>query len=288
MPRKQRMTAKADKRVLASKLKAATQVNKKRVRFADAVDIIYFDVEPSAAGSAAAPEPAPISPEAEPSLTALSQAELWDLADAGSAEAEAEVCRRGEESSRLWHETLDELYGPRRERPAAGSWQEKMELDEAMDRYRRGNLLDTEAYWNRSSVSLFSRGWKCYAAEIGACEPELHWDERLGFSYSHVGRNGAMCCIHWDWTTGGRRPDLHSFYNRRDRGDPTFMIPVEHFGILPNESFERYSGCKRCRRVGEYGPEECRRGCRKRVAALPHNRAVWDCNGKLVVPAQEA
>jgi len=280
MGRKQRLNARSDKRAQEAKSKAATKVRKMRVRFAAEVEIIYFEAEPSQAGPSNEAPPAPTDPEVPAELTDVSEAELWALSDEGSAEADAELRRRHEESSRWLQEHLDRLHGPRRERPAAGSWQEKMELDEAMDMYRRANMLDNEDE-RGPGFRWLSRGWKCYAFEAGACEPVLTWDERKGFSYSHdETRCAFQCCIAWDHVT--LRRDLHPHTNRRHRGDPTFSIPVEDFGVFAanTDYLGWHTGCTRCRRMED--PPECSSRCGKRVARLPHRLPVYTHAGKVL------
>jgi len=191
MGRKQRLNARSDKRAPEAKSKAATKFRKMRVRFAAEVEIIYFEAEPSQAGPSNEAPPAPTDPEVPAELTDVSEtAELWALSDEGSAEADAELRRRHEESSRWLQEHLDRLHGPRRERPAAGSWQEKMELDEAMDMYRRANMLDNEDE-RGPGFRWLSRGWKCYAFEAGACEPVLTWATSARASATRMTRPGA-------------------------------------------------------------------------------------------------
>ena len=151
--------------------------------------------------------------------------------------------------------------------PESGSCEESDALELAREMDLQSNVLD--AHIRRPSQRWLSRGWKCYAAEIGCCEPNFVWDQQERAFTPFEADLWALerCrCICWGETSLLRRGsrkiyDLHPSNGRRRRmrGDPRFEIELGGFGVRPPDPYEniKVTVCTRCRTTNQFSEQEC-------------------------------
>ena len=256
MPSKPRLTAKADKRLRAAK----------RARGSSAPT--------EAAASTPSVPPLPAAPAevieaAPPTAPAAPRTMDPEEMDRGWWTDKCRLC--GQRDGLLYPREICWVCEVRTMPPPAGSREEARALEQAHEAVRRENLLDTHL---PPRESLFSRGWKCYATEIGCCALDLRWSRKeLRFLPHNLGPAWDPCtCMNWchradapaNWRRHVCHPSRHS--RRAQRGDPTFGFTTD-FGLLGKVMCHDgiMVGCSRC---GAADPPRCTAECVSRVAAL--------------------
>lgn len=271
---RKRLTAKADKRVRKQPAASTVSCSKKRVSFAAEVE--YIEPPSSLASAAGSSDPAAVP--AEPTAQELAVAEPGEEEDIeGDSSEGEEIAALPDVDYAAWKREHDEQEAARRATRLV-----QMHLQEAMHEYKMANQLDLE-----KDESWDSRGWRCYAFEIGCCEPELDWatPAKGGHALPFYHR---CRCIEWHETLplirkrGRARHDLHPRSSRHDRRDrSTFAINVD-FGVCRSDSGFHWPiemhGCVRCGWCD--GESKCSRSCRKRVEAL-ESEPIY-CDGERV------